>query len=411
MTEAGELARELEQLRRERDYFKRHADELTGAAVKRDYEISTLRHSLKQRQQGFALLSELQRFIGGQSALYEIFCHTAGAINATLGMDKTFVLTRSDRRGGEARPPAQNLFTSSAPANGFHATTFRTEVCMGTGSRNASISLDASALQSGASVVVNGAAPHSALRGEVHRTFDLPHFVLQPVLVSGETLAVLLTGRMVEKRPFAPPLDAGDADTLESIAALIAAFVLNRQSAALREDNAQLRHLATIDKLTGIPNRRHFEETLAIEWKRAMRNRTPLAAILLDVDHFKNCNDTYGHDAGDAILQQVAQRVNDGLRPGDVGARYGGEEFVILLPETETAGAVAVAERVRASIEATPMRHMVTPEETRQTASFGVASLMPTDEVEPRELVSRADTALYEAKHGGRNRVCAMRLP
>src|SRR5689334_6985440 len=99
MTEE-ELAREVEQLRRERDYYKRQVDELSGAAVKHDYEVSSLRHCLKQRQHGFALLSELQRFIGRQGGIDEIYCHTAGAINATLGMDRTYVLIRREAEAG-----------------------------------------------------------------------------------------------------------------------------------------------------------------------------------------------------------------------------------------------------------------------------------------------------------------------
>lgn len=390
MMDVEAAKRETEQLTRERDYFKRHADELSGAAMKRDYEISTLRHTLKQRQQGFALLCELQRFIGGQSAIGEIFCHAAGTINATLGMDKTFVLTRAEKQGD--------------------GTGFSPEVCMGAPPLEVCVALDNETRQRATALVVNRATVRTSLVEEIATKFDLPFFVLQPIVVSGEILAFLLTGRIVEQKPFAPPLDAGDADTLEAIAALIAAFVHNRQSAALREDNAQLRHLATIDKLTGIPNRRHFEDTLAVEWKRAMRNGTPLSVILLDVDHFKKCNDTYGHDVGDAILQQVAERLNNGLRPGDVGARYGGEEFVVLLPETDTEGAVAVAERLRLALGETPMRHITTPDATTQTASFGVATLVPHDEWGQKELVSRADTALYEAKHAGRNRVCAIPL-
>src|SRR5687768_1779644 len=123
MTEAEDLRHEVEQLRdelsqlrRERDYYKGHADELSGAAVKRDYEVSTLRHTLKQRQQGFRLLLELQRFIGGQSGLHQIFCHTAGAVNATLGMDRTFILTPLEQRSDSA-------------------VTFRPTVAMGTSNR------------------------------------------------------------------------------------------------------------------------------------------------------------------------------------------------------------------------------------------------------------------------------------
>jgi two-component system cell cycle response regulator len=166
-----------------------------------------------------------------------------------------------------------------------------------------------------------------------------------------------------------------------------------------------LRYLATIDALTDIPNRWRFEGMLQQEWVLAHRNKTPLSLLLLDVDHFKRCNDTYGHDAGDAVLKQVAQRIMEETRPHDLSARYGGEEFVVLLPDTTISDAVKVAERIRRRIEATPMGHHVDNTQSRMTSSIGVASLYPSQEQEPSQLISLADKALYKAKRNGRNRV------
>ena len=174
------------------------------------------------------------------------------------------------------------------------------------------------------------------------------------------------------------------------------------QTIALREANTQLAKLAVSDDLTGIPNRREFERSLAAEWERAVRHQSPLALVLLDLDYFKMLNDTRGHQAGDECLRQIGAVLAEMIRgSGDVVARYGGEEFALLLPSTEAPGAAIVAERLRQmiermSIESSGPHHVI-------TASFGVASLAPKREMEPSVLVAHADRALYVAKRSGRN--------
>ena len=170
--------------------------------------------------------------------------------------------------------------------------------------------------------------------------------------------------------------------------------------------NQELQRLSSSDGLTGIPNRRYFDEALDREWRRCRRVGKELALIMCDVDHFKRYNDYYGHQAGDECLRQVAEALKVGLdRGGDVLARYGGEEFVIVLPETSTGGALIVAERVRHAVMALGIPHAESSY-SQVTLSLGLASMVPNESCQPSELLHAADQALYAAKHEGRNRVC-----
>lgn len=167
-----------------------------------------------------------------------------------------------------------------------------------------------------------------------------------------------------------------------------------------------LKNLALLDGLTGIANRRHFDQTLEQEWKRAHRNAQPLAVLILDVDFFKLYNDRYGHGAGDDCLRRVAATLQRCLsRPADLAARYGGEEFVGLLPETDRKGAAKTAEKVRQAVADLAIGHADSQVADHVTISLGVACLIPDEEGSPAQLLEAADQALYRAKQGGRNRV------
>lgn len=166
--------------------------------------------------------------------------------------------------------------------------------------------------------------------------------------------------------------------------------------------------LAVIDGLTGIANRRKFDNALTYEWKRALRNNSPLSIIMVDIDFFKDYNDHYGHGAGDECLRRVAGALTRSLlRPGDLVARYGGEEFVILLPETDAHGALEVADRLCTLVEELSLKHAHSAAADHVTVSAGCATLIPSPESTPEILLSDADTMLYKAKREGRNRVCS----
>lgn len=172
--------------------------------------------------------------------------------------------------------------------------------------------------------------------------------------------------------------------------------------------NAQLalQQLAACDGLTGIPNRRSFDEKLAAEWNRALRQGDPLSLILADVDQFKRYNDHFGHQVGDECLTTVAGVLSKQIyRAGDMPARYGGEEFAVILPCTDLSGAGIVAERLRCEVENLAIPHPASGVTAVITLSLGVATFTPRAEILPQALIAQADSALYAAKNNGRNQV------
>jgi diguanylate cyclase (GGDEF)-like protein len=169
--------------------------------------------------------------------------------------------------------------------------------------------------------------------------------------------------------------------------------------------DAKYRQQALMDTLTGMPNRRALMQTLERALAQAVRERRPMALLMVDIDHFKRVNDTYGHLAGDAVLAAVARCLRDALRAQDFLGRYGGEEFLVLLPATDMAGAVRLAEHLRQCVQ-----QMALPweeQELRVTVSIGVHAQVPADVALASAMIETADQAMYAAKQAGRNRVQA----
>ena len=180
---------------------------------------------------------------------------------------------------------------------------------------------------------------------------------------------------------------------------------LTERTGQLEVANELLHQLATVDGLTNIANHRTFETFLTREWQRTFRLRAPVSLLLIDVDHFKAFNDTYGHQAGDSSLRQVAAVLAVTVhRATDLAARYGGEEFAAVLPGTDAHGAAAVAEIVRAAVEALAIPHSASAAAPHVTVSIGVATMMPSEGMRHVDLIGAADRALYAAKAAGRNR-------
>jgi diguanylate cyclase (GGDEF)-like protein len=174
----------------------------------------------------------------------------------------------------------------------------------------------------------------------------------------------------------------------------------------LDEANRELQRLSSVDSLTGIANRRQFDDTLLREWRRALRKKLSIALLICDVDFFKHYNDHFGHQGGDECLRRIATSLSDQVkRPTDLVARYGGEEFAIVLPDTDADGARRVAEAMREAIEAMHLVHAPSSGKSWVTISLGLAAAVPeAGNASPQRLLEAADAALYEAKRAGRNR-------
>lgn len=220
---------------------------------------------------------------------------------------------------------------------------------------------------------------------------DIERYTCRPLLAQGEMIGLIYLEA-------APPDDAGAPLSIlcENISLALAN---NRLRASLREQSIR-------DPLTGLFNRRYMDEALLLEFARAARSWTPLSVVMFDVDHFKRFNDTFGHDAGDALLRAVGRCVADLFRDGDIMCRYGGEEFVVILVGANEAQAVERAEALRAAVKGVSITHMGQPL-SQVSVSVGVASY-PDDGVTPDNLLRRADEALYAAKHAGRDQVVAV---
>jgi diguanylate cyclase (GGDEF)-like protein len=206
-------------------------------------------------------------------------------------------------------------------------------------------------------------------------------------------------------------LEAGAVDYITKPISAPKILARVRTHLELKRYRDLLEDLSNIDGLTGIANRRRFDAVLAHEWSRSMRAQTKLSLILLDIDHFKQYNDLYGHSAGDTCIKKIAQALRLGLlRTTDLAARFGGDEFACILPETDAAGAENVARTLHASIDRLVIRHVHLAAGGIVTVSMGIATAIPTAGTQVLSLIEAADNCLYDAKNEGRNQTRSIDL-
>jgi two-component system, cell cycle response regulator len=236
---------------------------------------------------------------------------------------------------------------------------------------------------------------------QIHQEFRLPLFD-----TPGFYGSLIITTRQPD--PFTLDLQAALADIASQLEVAIAqAKVVDQLQSTnqkLEQLTEQLEQLANRDGLTQIANRRHLEKRLAYEWRRLLREQRPLSLIMIDIDYFKLYNDTYGHLQGDEGLKAIAATLSQVIkRPADFVARYGGEEFTIVLPNTDTNGALVIAQQAQAAVAQLAIPHAASPLSDRVTLSQGIISRIPSFDLSWQQFLDLADRALYDAKMAGRN--------
>ena len=252
-------------------------------------------------------------------------------------------------------------------------------------------------------VTPDGSLQYANARAKSIFGVDKPHFEL-PDSIKAALKGVKTTGKSAEielntnGKVYSLLLTPTDSN--------LYVYAYGRDITSQRKMEDILRKESLTDGLTQIANRRKLDASLSAEWGRAMRYGNPISALMIDIDFFKFYNDTYGHQAGDDVLIEVARALSDSVnRPGDLAARYGGEEFVVLLPGVDTDRAVSFAELLRGRVEALGIEHSRSKAAPVVTVSIGVTSLIPTKDITPQYLIKSADKALYAAKEAGRNRI------
>lgn len=201
-------------------------------------------------------------------------------------------------------------------------------------------------------------------------------------------------------------LEAGAVDFISKPFNVAVVRARVRSQLTIKRQADAMRELSLTDGLTGVANRRHFNDRLESEWRRCARANLPLSLIMIDIDHFKLYNDRYGHQAGDLCLQQVSAAMKRcAARPQDLLARYGGEEFILLLPQEGPEGAEVVAQRIQDEVRKLAVAHEASSTAHIVTVSMGLATAMPPlERQDANALIRSADAKLYQAKQGGRNR-------
>ncbi|NMB35289.1 MAG: GGDEF domain-containing protein [Firmicutes bacterium] len=342
-----------------------------------DAQNIAIRNELEQKRRGFSLLAELSvslRDVGDSET--DLFLATTRRINAALNMQKTVLLF----------PGAKGYFIP-AVLQGY--TEEEKEALMGK-----QIKIDPALLSTAKAVLVTAADDRSFL-ADLRAILNIPYFISTPIVVENKLAGILITGRMMEAPPFLSRLNENEAETVQAIATLLAStMVYQRLDEAYRQ--------ARTDALTGLYNRGALEQQVALLLKQEFPEDVISAFILIDLDHFKDINDSYGHIVGDRVLRDFARILSNSFRSTDIISRFGGDEFVAFC--TPARGLEGIQARIKKLIGDWSKRPLYTEEGTAfySTLSIGVA-IAPKHGTTYIELLRKADVALYETKQSGRN--------
>jgi len=265
----------------------------------------------------------------------------------------------------------------------------------------------------------------SARNGEMgikRALFVLPDLILLDVMMPGidgfetchllksepatQAIPVIFITAIDDEDSKVKAFDAGGVDYITKPSGQREVLARVKTHLSLKRKQELLERLGEIDGLTEIPKRRQFDRVLKEEWRRSQRRETSSALIMIDIDYFKNFNDSYGHVSGDECLRTVGQTLASSVqRAADFVARYGGEEFAVILPETNFDSATAIAEQIRQNVASLHLPHVISQVSDYVTLSLAVATVIPNDETSANNLIEMADRALYRAKSNGRNQV------
>ncbi|UTH74614.1 GGDEF domain-containing protein [Chromobacterium sp. IIBBL 290-4] len=358
----------LDNLRRQIDYFRQRLHELSARLLRADRQLSTLRHELERKRRGFRLLAELSAALHSDDA-DQAFRLVARRLSAVLAMQRTVLLQAAE--DGAYRPTLLDGYADEEAA-ALSALTLPLAPAM---------------LHPGQPALQRELPGEPALAA-IGEALRLPYFVSAAIHAEGGHAAILVTGRTRILPPFLPPLEDNDAETVQAIAGLLGALHIRQR---LQETSHQANH----DPLTGLPNLRLAKDRLRQVLLQAQRSGSLTALLFIDLDGFKQVNDTLGHDAGDALLCILADRLNNTVRMGDTVARLGGDEFIALLPAIQDCGqAEQIAERMLRSVSE-PVQ--LWGRTISLGASIGIA-FNPGQGDSAETLIAAADAAMYQVK-------------
>ncbi|MDL2283619.1 GGDEF domain-containing protein [Oxalobacter sp. OttesenSCG-928-P03] len=366
--------REIEELRREVLYLRRTAEMTAGRLLLADTQAIAIRHELEQKRRGFGLMADLAVSLGRETDYESVFVSVSRRINAALNMQRTAVLA-PDPDGG----------FSAAVLQGYPAEEQKEILAR-------RIDIAPEMLDPSSPVLITGADDEERLRS-VREALALPYLVSSPVMLYDNVVALLVTGRLVEERPYLPRLGKSDVETVQTVSVYLAAMFTGFR---LRQTEI----LANYDPLTQLFNHRSTTESLRQTLEHAGRNGYHAAALFVDLDGFKEVNDTYGHAAGDLVLRIVSERLVNCVRDSDIVGRIGGDEFAVILshisqPEDAAGIAAKIIEKLSEPME-------VQGERCQVGASIGIA-IYPEHGRDESTLLQAADDAMYTVKNSGKN--------